>query len=85
MTTFVPRAVSREPITWRWENLVKGRKFRRKAGEVVYVAESLSIDDSYEAHYGFLNVFVKLRDPRNGRTVSVQDSQLRYDWVEVEE
>lgn len=77
------RSVSREPTTWWWENRVRDKAFRRKNGKTIYHAEKLSIDDSYEAHYGFINVFVTLRSAVSGRTQTVQDSELRYDWIEV--
>lgn len=76
--------VNREPILWWFENCVYGRDFRRKNGKVVYHAESLEIDNSYEQHYGFVTVFVKLRDLRNSRALTVEEAELRTGFVEVQ-
>jgi len=61
----------------------KDKKFRRKRGKIVFVAEKLLIDTRYLQHYNFVNVSVMLRDPRNGKTVSVSESELTHNWVDV--
>ena len=61
----------------------KDKKFQRKRGKIIFVVEKLTIDTSYLQHYNFVNVYVRLRDPRNGKTISVSEAELTYDWVEV--
>jgi len=69
-----------------WFNIhVRGKKFRRKQGEIVYLAESLKIDSAYLRHYGFVTATVKLRDARNGKAVSVIQPVLTHYWVEVKD
>jgi hypothetical protein len=78
-------AVDRSGIYSWFDNRVANRVFRRKGGKVTWRAEKLTIDDSYERHYGFLNVLVRLRHTESGRTQVVTEGQLLYDFSEVEE
>lgn len=75
-------SVNRDGIHIRW-GLIKGKEFRRKNGKVRFVAESMSVDDSYEQHYNFVNVFYKLRNQNTGKALTVPEPEFHYHWVEV--
>jgi len=74
---------SRDPINWTW-NQIKGKKFRRKNGTVIFIAEKMWIDDSYEQHYNFLRVIYRMRHTGNNSTIAVSEESFRYDWVAAE-
>lgn len=69
-----------EASSW-FELNVKGKKFRRKRGKIIYRAEALKVDTSYLRDYGFVNTSVKLYDTRNGKGLSVTRDDLTYDWI----
>jgi len=69
-----------------WFNIhVRGKKFRRKQGKIVYDVEGLTIDTGYLEHYHFVTAIVKLRDLRNNKAVSVIQPVLTHYWVEVKD
>lgn len=63
---------------------VKGDKYRRKNGKVIYEVDQIFADYSYQQSYGFINYFIRLRHPdKPKRTEFVAEPEFRYGWVYV--
>jgi len=74
-----------ESANYWFANCVKGKKFKRKNGNVIYIAFDLEIDTSYLRHYGFVQEFIKMRDLRSDKVFSVTRDNFTYKWTEVED
>ena len=63
--------------------LYRGERFRKPKGERTFIAEKMTVDRSYEAHYNFVNHWVMLRNEKTGKTENVQWEEFKNNWVRL--
>jgi hypothetical protein len=62
----------------------ENQRFRKPRGQVVFKAERLWIDRSYESSYHFIRVYVRMRNENTGRTELVEWDHFKRYWVRVD-
>lgn len=67
-----------------FDALYRGQKFRKPKGKQVFVAEKMTVDRTYEAHYNFVNIYVMLRNEKTGKTENVRWEEFKNNWVRVD-